>query len=110
MRTRITRLRAPNSVTSATPGTETSSGSIWSSTTRVNSSIDNRSLETASCSTAEASASDFTTVRFFTPVGRSRWARAIASRTSLAAVTRSTPGLNSMMTRRLPSSLAERTR
>ena len=110
MRTRITRWRAPNRLMSATPGTEISSGSMRSSTTRDSSSIASVSLATASCITGSASASALTMVRFSSPVGRSRCTRATASRTSLAATTRSTLGLNSMMMRKLPSSLAERTR
>ena len=92
----------------ATPSAASSSGTISLSMMRVSSASSCTRLDMARRMIGCASLSALTTRSCSTRSGRSRCTRLTASRTSLAAVSRSVPGLNSTRIRLLFSSLEDR--
>ena len=107
--TRSMRSRSPNRLTVATPSMEIRAGMMSFSTTRVSASSLRVGLDAARRMTGLASASALMTVSCSTASGSCRSMRLTASRTSLAAESRSMSGENTTRMRKLFSSLDERT-
>ena len=107
--TRSMRSRSPNRLTVATPSMEIRAGMMSFSTIRVSASSLRVGLEAARRMMGLASASALMTVSCSTSSGSRRSIRLTASRTSLAAESRSTSGEKTTRIRKLSSSLDERT-